>query len=89
MSWPYLMIVNAVTGQGDKITYSGPVVKKWVGGNGRRDWYEIDVMDTNSAKVITIEVQRGQYDSFQPGDKFVVEYLRGGFGIPYRWRFQR
>ena len=88
--WPYVMAFNAITASGDTIVYRGPVVRKWIGHSPRGDdSCRIEVRDTDSGEIITITVPPERYASLAVGDVAAEEFLRGGFGIPYRWRFAK
>jgi hypothetical protein len=91
MSWPYMMALNAATARGGSLVYQGPIERKWIHHGGRRfgDSCEIDIRDTHSSELITISVSSEKYASLSQGDTVTVEYMRGGFGIPYRWRLPR
>jgi hypothetical protein len=87
---PYVMAYNAFTTSGETIIYSGPIVRKWIHHGARSgDSYEIDLRDTHSGEMITIEVPRHKYDSLSVGDVITEKYLKGGLGIPFRWRFAK
>jgi hypothetical protein len=90
MSWPYVMALNAATSSGDTVTYGGPVERKWIHHSPRfGDTCEIDIRDTHSSEVVTVTVPPEKYGSISQGDIATVEFTRGGFGIPYRWRFHK
>lgn len=87
MSWPYMMALNAATAKGDSQIYAGPIVRKWIHHAARSgDECEIDIRDRQSSQVITITVSPIYYTSHSVGDIATAEFMRGGFGIPYRWR---
>jgi hypothetical protein len=89
MSWPYVMALNAATARGDTLVYNGRIERKWIHhGSGRfGDTCEIDIRDTQSSEVVTIRVSPEKYASLSQDDIVTVAFTRGGFGIPYRWRF--
>ena len=91
MSWPYVIALNAATARGDTLVYKGPVERKWIHHGSRRygDTCEIDIRDKQSSEVITIPVSSEKYASLSEGETVTVEYMRGGFGIPYKWRFPK
>ena len=69
--WPYVMALNAATAMGDVITYSGPIVQKWIQHSGRGGaTCQIDVGDTRSAQTVTVTVPREKYASLSEGDVF-------------------
>jgi hypothetical protein len=88
MCWPYIMAINAATSSGEKMVYRGPIKRKWIGRGSRGRFYEIDVLDSSTSQVITLDVSPEKYASLREGDIFTTEFIRGGFGIPYRWRFE-
>ena len=91
LSWLYMMLINAVTSSGDALVYRGPVEHKWVHHGGVRfgDSYEIDIRNADSSEVVTITVTPERYASISKGDVLAAEFKRGGFGIPFRWRFHK
>jgi hypothetical protein len=89
MTWPYVMALNAITGSGVCVTYTGAIQRKWVHHSPRYgDSYEIDVLNTATSRTNTFTIPRDTYDQLRVGDIYVTKFLSGGFGIPYRWRFQ-
>ena len=89
MSWPYVMALNAATARGDTVVYKGPIERKWIHSNRSRDTCEVDLRNTQSAEVITVSVSHQTYASLSVGEMAEVTFMRGGFGIPYQWRFHR
>ena len=87
-SWPYVMAVNAASSSGEKIIYRGPIQRKWIrrGARGNTS-YEIDVLDSSTSTLVTLDVSSQKYISLHEGEIYTAEFIRGGFGIPYRWRF--
>ena len=89
-SWPYVMALNAATASGDMIVYRGPVVRRRIDhGTRGGDSCRIDLRDVHSTEIITITVPLGRYASLSVGDIATEEFRRGGFGIPFRWRFAK
>ena len=86
-SWHYVMALNAATSSGETAIYSGRIERKWINHSRFGDEYGIDVLDSTSSQIITLTVSRLKYASLREGDAFRTEFIRGGFGIPYRWRF--
>jgi hypothetical protein len=91
MGWPYVMALNAATARGDTLVYTGTVERKWIHHGSQRfgDTCEIDIKDTKSSQVVTIPVSPQKYASLSEGEIVTVAFMRGGFGIPYRWRFPK
>jgi hypothetical protein len=89
MAWPYVMALNAATSSGEKMIYSGPIQRKWISRGGRGTSYQIDLLDQSTSTVIQLMISPQKYTSVKEGENFTIEFIRGGFGIPYRWRFQR
>src|ERR1700674_49894 len=88
LSWPYVMGLNATTASGNTMSFRGPVVKKWIHHSGRYgDSCQVDLQDTRSAETITLTVSPTRYASLSVGDVTSEDFLRGGLGIPFRWRF--
>ena len=87
MAWPYVMAINAATNNGEKIIYRGPIQRKWISHGSRGNWYQIDVLNRLTSSVITFTIPQQKYALLNEGDIFTTEFVRGGFGIPYRWRF--
>lgn len=83
--WPYVMALNAATGTGEKIVYSGRVTAKWES-NGLP---QAEIRDAATKKPVVLSLSKPQYDAVQPGSPLSVEFQRGGFGFPYRWRYGR
>jgi hypothetical protein len=79
------MALNAATSTGDRMAYSGPIQRKWIL-QGRGKSYQIDVLDSSTAHMVTFIIPPQKYNSLSEGDIFTAEFIRGGFGIPYRWR---
>ena len=88
MTWPYVMAVNAATSNGEKMVYGGQIQRKWIGHGSRSRFYEIDVFDSSTSQVVTFDVSPEKYASLREGEIFTTGFIRGGFGIPYRWRFR-
>ena len=59
--------------------------EKWIL-QGRGKSYQIDVLDSSTAHMVTFIIPPQKYNSLSEGDIFTAEFIRGGFGIPYRWR---
>lgn len=59
--------------------------RKWIL-QGRGKSYQIDVLDSSTAHMVTFIIPPQKYNSLSEGDIFTAEFIRGGFGIPYRWR---
>jgi hypothetical protein len=90
LSWPYVMALNAATASGDTMTYRGPVVQKRIDHSRRYgDSYQIELQDTRSTEIITLTVPPARYSSLSVGDVTTEEFLRGGLGILFRWRFTK
>jgi hypothetical protein len=87
MSWPYVMAINAATSSGEKIIYSGPIQQKWIAHDSRGKSYQIDLFDLSTSSAITLTISPREYALLSKGDIFKTEFIRGGFGVPYRWRF--
>lgn len=85
MSWPYVMAINAVTGNGEKIRYEGPIVKKWIS-KGKHWSYHLDIRDKRTSKTVTLNCNKAFYHSINEGDDVVDTYIIGGLGFPYRWK---
>jgi hypothetical protein len=88
ITWPYVMALNALSSTGETITYRGPIQRKWVA-HGRATSYQIDVLDAATSQVVTLIIRPQEYAALKEGDRFSTKFIRGGFGIPYRWRFGR
>jgi hypothetical protein len=68
-----------------------PIERKWIHHGSQRfgDTCEIDIRDTQSSQVVTVPVSPQKYASLSEGEIVTVAFMRGGFGIPYRWRFPK
>jgi hypothetical protein len=86
-TWPYVMAVNAATSRGEKMIYRGPIQEKLMLHDHRGDTCLIDFLDVSTSNRIRLIVSPQEYASFNEKDIVVTEFIRGGFGIPYRWRF--
>jgi hypothetical protein len=90
MSWPYMMALNAATSRGDTLNYTGPIERKWIQHSPRSgDTCMIDFRDRQSSQLVTIRVSSAYYGAHSEGEIASAQFLRGGFGIPYKWRFHQ
>ncbi|MGH8048038.1 MAG: hypothetical protein ACREKL_12420 [Chthoniobacterales bacterium] len=86
MSWPWLMALNAVTGTGAMVTYSGPIQGKWIN-HGKSRSYHFSILDDSSHEIIKLNCNASEYSRLSIGSIASRTFQLGGFGIPYRWRF--
>ena len=86
MTWPYVMAINAFTGNGEKIIYAGPIERKW-SSKGRYYWsYHIGIRNENTSEIVTLNCSKKFYDSVSEGVYISDQYYMGGLGLPYRWK---
>lgn len=88
MSWPYVLLVNALLPSRGPVTYAGPVIEKPLSG-GRTTTYLIVLDDFHTGEPITLAVSREAYDKIPLGMIVDQTFTIGGLGIPYNWRFAR
>jgi len=86
-SWPIFLGVNAVTTTGEAIAIVGPVAKKSTSG-GNRHSYEITIHDKKNNNNTKISIPKRNWDQVRIGDIYKFCYMKGGFGVPYYWRFK-
>ncbi len=85
MTWPYVMAINAFTGNGEEIVYEGPIESKWIS-KGRRWSYHIEVRDNKTSEIVTLNCSKKFYNSVSEGSQISEHYYIGGLGFPYRWK---
>ena len=84
------MAVSVVTSGGERIVYGGPIQEKWIfqGLRGNTS-YHVKVLDSSTQTTFTLTVSKREYASLKEGQIIGVNFIQGGLGIPYRWRFGR
>lgn len=85
MTWPYVMAVNAFTGDGDEIVYEGPIEKKWIS-KGKRLTYHLVIRDQKTMEIVTLNCGKNFYNSVSEGNFITEHFYMGGLGFPYRWK---
>lgn len=86
--WPYVLALNAITGAGEEISYTGRIVDGRVMKDSHANkQYVIDVKEDGTGRLIMFTVTPEQFKSVQKGARIKITFLRGGFGLPYRWKF--
>lgn len=85
LSWPYVLGVNAFTGSGETITFTGPVEEKWIT-KGRHTGYHIAIRDSKTQEEVRLNCSESRYQTLQIGDSVSESFEVGGLNIPYRWK---
>jgi len=86
MIWPHAMILNALLPKQGELVYEGPIVHKWIS-QGRSRGYQLVLLDEATRERVTLTVSERAYERFSERDRARSTFTLGGFGIPYRWRF--
>jgi hypothetical protein len=86
MSWPYVMALNLLTSPDKKITYHGTIERKWES-NGRTVSYHVDLLDTTTRQLVTLNYSPAHYAQVARGDTISETYFAGRLGIPARWKY--
>lgn len=85
MSWPYVMVANALTSTGETVTYNGAITDMWITAS-RFPSYQIVFLDQETQEEVILPVSRLDYDELSLGDRVQSTFSVGGLGIPFRWR---
>lgn len=84
-TWPYLQAVNAVAGS-RPASFGGEVVGRWRSA-GRASIHGMRLRDTRSGALVSLRIDKREYDALRVGDRAVCDYRRGRLGFYFRWRF--
>lgn len=85
LTWPYLQAVNAVAGS-RPASFGGEVVGRWQSA-GRASIHGMRLRDARTGAVVSLRIDRSEYDALRAGDRAVCGYRRGRLGFYFRWRF--
>ena len=85
LSWPYLLVINAVTADGSIRKVSGPVTEKF-GAGSRSSAYVIKLLDLATGEQVNVPISQSEWKGVKVGAGYKFCYFNGRFGIPYYWR---
>ena len=85
-AWPYLIAANSIPASGERISFAGPILKKWISRGKYYLGYEIVILDETTRVEMTFTVSRAEFQSVKSGEYFRRDFYLGRFGIPYRWK---
>lgn len=80
----YILWVNALLGDHSKITITGPVVEKIVGG-GRYTGKDYFLTINSNNRIIRLAVTTDDYAAYPVGALYSRQMIHGGLGIYYSW----
>lgn len=87
LSWPYVLLVNALTASDETMQVRGKVVERHEE-KGRHPSYVLIVKDIQTGEDIPLETDEKTYRQIGLGDEYAQKLRVGGFGIPFRWSWQ-
>lgn len=80
----YLLWVNALCGEQNKIILTGPVIEKTVGG-GRYTGKDYFITIKPDNRPVKLAVTPNDYANYPLGSMYSREMIHGGLGIYYSW----
>jgi hypothetical protein len=86
MSWPYVLLLNAVSTDRKTLDLGGVIIEKFVTGS-KTNSYVVNTRNVHTNEEKKLQVTKEKYEHLQVGDVQKQCFFIGGLGLPFSWRF--